>query len=776
MGHTKLSIYQRYNIQDRSLMISKEVENQCTARLKMLNVGSDITTELSHSEKISLIKNIDGSYYPDILQNLASNEGNYDGEEEALSKLSFNKISRGTAKVEPYSLIVDYTIDTDGIIHIKSVEDVTNYLFSGEDKDYRMEDMNGANRCIAVMRNFFKVYEYLPQQKYLNVDLNSLTDENVSISDVITVFQQYARLGFFIPVNNNLNTGINYYYQSIKIKDYNNIPILDYYGDVIDTVSAIEGLTNDELTEKEIEYNIRLPRYTNSIEYSVMCNGHCGFVANGELITFRRNEYYTRENPVYDIVAETDRVKLKRYADDYKHKKYLDGLYVDPASDVKRHERWITTELKTGVPIHNDYELRAVLMEVTSKRHGNNVYLNGGSFKEDNQSNKMNLFIYEKDEKWKDIYVEDYKDESETAKKKRHLELKGMTDRIETSMNIKGQNTSSSSSKYSKSVLNNCNNITRGEVKCLNAEQFNDLTIEEVKYMDKINSLDKSSLVYKNNIVRYKRKEFYKALSNISKLMTKIEDKESYINDKIYSMVVKDIFGGIKISQEEAIKLATLARTKYYKGKEKDLIEFYKEHTNKDFASVIELCKQEYKKEKEIYKHDLYKVTHYEYINELPARDKFKLINVAKKYYKLTGERLEIQNFKIQTINLINAELEEHKEILRNERDKEVKKAVRETDKQLRIIGRALKKGINKETIYRNYETAKTFIDFREACYEAIESINKMVNNEIIKSKYDMNNLIQIRSNLYDMLDKKYELRNDFSMNYWNLNNLCCSF
>ena len=113
---------------------------------------------------------------------------------------------------------------------------------------------------------------------------------------------------------------------------------------------------------------------------------------------------------------------------------------------------------------------------------------------------------------------------------------------------------------------------------------------------------------------------------------------------------------------------------------------------------------------------------------------------------------------------------------INNEVDKEARKLVRKANASIRKVKKVIKRRLYLETSYKDYETVKTMINFEEVCKQAVIDINNMINNEIIKNKYDTSNHTKLLDNLQLMLDREYEIEDgeDYFKDYGTLHNIYC--
>lgn len=297
----------------------------------------------------------------------------------------------------------------------------------------------------------------------------------------------------------------------------------------------------------------------------------------------------------------------------------------------------------------------------------------------------------------------------------------------------------------------------------------------------------------------------------INRYKEKIEDEEEI--DEEVRMLFEDKEKEEKeiISDEDKEKIKSeiaylkkIKKIKVYKDKCNELAEWQKhlestglndnvtqDAMKSNMYNTYEWIKCLYNEEKNKYDNVIEVLKNFKYADKLQFKTKKKLFNFVEKYNKATGNNLEIQNFKVEVIDLTSNIISENNNIIKDIKEdikneivdktegKELKSLETKYNKSLKRLRRILKKDIY-GIRYNDYNTLKTKIKVDVTCNKIIELTNSILNSTL-KSNYiceDMEVKMNLLNNhLQDIISNKYEIADDtiYSKDIFSLSNVCIS-
>lgn len=760
------------SIYQKKLSKNKVIREFFTYTMDLKILGTKCI-ELSHKDKINIAKQYNGISMIEMLDILS--EGDNRGKEEYLENLKFDKEYKGKVFVERHGLIMEYMSDKDGKVFLREITDIYAYKYTGEEFD-GFDNLNCTELSIKVANAFSKAYPYYPKGDVIVIDLERVANkgDNLTIGEVAYTFMGYSKTGYMELVNTNLNTKHKHYLQAVRLLDKSALPILDRTGSFeIDNVPVRMGMFNNVKSEKEIKYNINMIRNPETTKnLLVFAEGETGFVSNGEIACVERSEMYSDIYPAFNIYLSVNTKKSKRFKENARLHKALGEDFVSSVGSKTIIETELIAE---NVVINTESDFVLKLIGYLSDRQPI-LNLDGGAFDLEYNRDEVREKVYREDTVWTEINTSTrLKGESDKEYKSRISTLKNMGRRFASSTDIKGLYTTKSGKKYSNSAVNRIGASISAECKTMTRDGLNTMKVQQVVNFDMLTSMVKSKCVYENNIIDEKNKEVRKVMDlyfkgDNGKLIKfeKVQDKDKYIKKSINTMIEQHM----KQNPCNDVDLETLKKAHRVKdiGEKKALLN-----------GILEIdlmhVEQDYYMMKEQAETTVNFLSNYQYADTLNSRDREKLSRIADDYRKATGKVLEIQGLKAKVVNLSKEIIADNKEAIKQlgKEDKEIKSMLREENKHLSRINRALKKNIFTETTYNDYKTSKFDIILKEECEKLIELSNKIIESDIQnKIEYDMSKQINLQVHLNSILNRDFEIQAGcgYSLDWLNLENV----
>lgn len=760
------------SIYQKKLSKNKVIREFFTYMMDLKILGTKCI-ELSHKEKLSIIRQYNGISIIEMLDILS--EGDNRGKEEYLETLKFDKDYKGKVFVERHGLIMEYMSDKEGKVSIGRTTDIYSYKYTGEEFD-GFDNLNCTELSIKVANAFSKAYPYYPKGDAMVVDIERVAThgDNLTIGETAYIFMGYSKTGYIELVNTNLNTKHKHYLQAVRLLDKSALPILDRTGSFeIDNVPVRMGMFNNVKSEKEIKYNINMIRNPETTKnLLVLAEGETGFISNGEIVCAERSKIYSDMYPAFNIYLDINTKKSKRFKENARLHKAIDEDFVSSVSSKTIIETKLIAE---NVVINTESDFVLKLIEYISDRQSI-LNLDGGAFDLEFNRDEVREKIYKEDTIWTEINTTvRLKGESDKEYKSRISTLKNMGRRFASSTDIKGLYTTKSGKKYSNSAVNRIGASISAECKTMTRDGLNTMKVQQVVNFDMLTSMVKSKCVYENNIIDEKNKEARKIIDlyfkgDNGKLIKfeKVQDKDKYIKKAMNSMIEQHI----KQNSCNDVDLETLKKAHRVKD-----IEEKKTLLNGILEIDIVQIEQDYYLMKGQAETTVSFLSNYQYADTLNLRDREKLSRIAEDYRKATGKVLEIQGLKAQVVDLSKEIIADNKEAIKQlgKEDKELKAMLKEENKHLSRISRALKKNIFTETTYNDYKTSKFDIVLKEECEKLIELSNRVIESNIQnKIEYDMSKQRNLQVHLNSILNRDFEIQVgcDYSLDWFSLENV----
>lgn len=729
--------------------------------------------ERTQDDILKIIKLINGSSLQEIAD--TQNKGITLYREEFVENLKskLKRKSKGSITIDKFGLKIDYELDTDGIVKFTRVISLYNYILSGAGIDETMFDLDRTEYSTIFWDSFSKTYPVIPTNKNMIIDFSLISknsDGRMSTMDAITEFRNIVDTGWATLIDTRINAGNNHYMQVCEINDNTQVPIMGRYGKVVSQYIPIhKTLTNKQLSEFELKNGFELFSHLET-GYNIitMPDGLFGILNEGEFACARKTGIST-----FDVLVIKNLKKTSRFKNKYKEMKAIDPTYTDIFDDEDGEQIQIKTLAKNKV-ISTEMQLYNIFIS-TLQKSSKTLRYKGGNFSLPYEDIKLNKnMMYEPDTLWKDFITTDRLiDESDKAYNRRQYTIGNMFNRFVTQFNIEGMKVTSNAKKYANSLLNNINGINKnfGIIKPIDYEQLSNMTVGEVVDIDMKYSFTKSYCSFMNKKIKEENKNFKEQV--IDKMLKgnggkRIKVSEMISIDKFMHNKLNNIIS--KLSENNPETILNLKAIKDYRDKINNI--------NKEFGIDLDIDDYmiEYYKQKKIYNEFINQIQVYSNINTLSFRTKLDIQKILEEHNKLTGNNIQIQNFKMQVIDLSNEIIEENKEIINNLEDKQVKSVVRKTNTNLRRLNKILKQNIYRIVNYRDYKTAKQEINLKEICISLKEQFKIILENEnIIKTNRYIENINIMQNYIDNVLKECYSIDyyEKYSMNLLSLNNVC---
>lgn len=544
----------------------------------------------------------------------------------------------------------------------------------------------------------------------------------------------------------------------------------------IDFIPTRLGLFNTVKSEKEIEYNIdmiRVPETPSNI--FTFADGGIGYICNGEIAQAVRSVNYTDENPTFDIYSIENIKKTGRFKENARLNKTLDNEFkskINSKTEIK------VTLLKNDIQLNSESELHTELFKYLQTKH-HLLNIKGGSFMPDwDNRNDLPERMYTAETTWSEMSAETTRnEETKNEYVRRQVTVNNMKRRFSSSMNISGYEITHDGIKYSSSVANRIGReLTCKEGKTLDSETLDNMSVQQAVNLDMLHSMTKSIIVDRNNKIDKENRRmkgiidfFFKADDGKAIKFDLLKDKEKYFINKLNNLIRKYIKScGDRLNDVDLERLKNAIKIKdvdtklvmikgYIECTKLDLEEMYSNAVEK--ANIV-----------------INEIQNYKFANTLCMRYKERLYRIAEEYRKATGRLLEIQNFKVQITELNKEIILDNKNAIKqlNKEDRELKKLLREENKHLSRINRALNRNKLTDTMFRDYITEKTEIKIKEECNILLNISSKIINSDIQnKIEYDITKQIKLQTQLNHILDGLYEIQDgvEYSLDLLKLTN-----
>lgn len=731
---------------------------------------SEITKIIVCSENMTLLKMVDE-------MNTFNTDINRDEFIEYL-KSKTKKRSNGKVTIDKYGLSINYIINTDGSIEFIRVVDLYNHQLDGEGITAKYTDLDKTELCIEFWKAFSATYPVIDTKKSMTIDFSLIAKNSngkLAILDTINIFRDILNTGWARVVKTRINAGFINYLQVIQILDFEKVPILGLFGRLTRYIPIHNSIIDKDLSDIELENNFELfAHLQTSFNIMTMPTGDFGIICDGEMVVARRKSKF-----VYDIINIKNRKKVKRFKGKHKFKHGIDEKHKDPYVEDEG-DNIVETVIKSNVRIHSNISLYAEFLEYMMQHH---KYLksDGAQFWMPHDEASMQNLMYKPDTLWKDFITEDrLEGESDKMYNKRQGTLGNMNNRFVTQFCIDGMCVSKNGLEYAATMVNNINGIKKCDIiKPLDYEQLLEMTVSDVVDLDTKYSFIKPYCSFKNKQIKNSNKIFKEEImqeyltGNDGKKIKPAEilNKNKFINNRLNNVINKLIKQQNNAEETNENTLETLLKAKSIKEYDEKI-----NILNYDLGLDINIeeLERDYLAQKNIYNNFISQVQTYENTDKLSIRTKLDIFNIIEEHNKLTGNNLQIQNFKIQVVDLSNEIIKENKEIIKETSNKESKKLLRETNANLRKLNKANKQNLYILSSYENYITSKIEIKLEETCNNLNNQIKRILEDENINKseeyKYKLNTMVTYIENI---TNKEYAVEHfvSYSKNLFSMNN-----
>lgn len=716
----------------------------------------EIKDIIKSSENLTLIQMVD-----------SFNNNIYVGRDNFIDNLNsrLKRRSKGKVVIDKYGLIIDYTLHTDGKVEFTRITDLFNHKLSGEGIDETFNELDRTPINTQFWIAFSKTYPVIDTKKGMFIDCAEIAKNSngkLSIMDVIIELRNVIKTGWATAINTRINAGNIDYIQFVQINDNTQIPILGLFGSVVKYVPIHKSLLNKELSDFELENGFELfSHLETSYNIITLPTGDFGILCNGEMICARKSKLYSDINKVFDIVSIKNRKKVDRFNNWYKYKKLSNPEYKDYFDE---NEEDIIQEkvIYNSVLIDSENYLYELLVGNMGKTHAISNY-EGGSFTLGTDNITTERVMYKPNTLWKDFTTsERFINETENRYYKRQNTIGNIINRLVTQMNIEGMGVTENAAKYANSLVNNINGILKNGdiIEPLNNEQLLNMRVTDVVDLDMKYTFVKSYYSFKNKKISENNNNFkgqvmtsYLEGNDGKKIKpAEIIDKSKFMNNRINEIInnQKNIENVNENYLESILKVKAI---KVYEDK----INKLKNEFNLDIDK--EKLEKEYLTQKMKYDRIINQIQQYENTNTLPIRTKIEIYNLIDEHNKLTGNNIQIQNFKVQVIDLTDDIIEENKEIIENTSNVESKKLLRKTNTNLRKLKKAFKQNLYILSSYENYKTDKQEINLKDTCNTLQAQIKNILDDaNINKNEEYICKLNTMKEFINNILDNKHAI------------------
>lgn len=794
------SIYERIEPTDKNGIVTEFLLCKIECSDTCMFTKDTSSKEKNHTQIKSTINMQNGTNIIDMLNYVDKSEGNNIGKEEFIDMLQFKK-SRGTIKLNKYQTSIKYRIDKEGYVYFETVLDLKDYKYTGEEFESNL-DYTDKNYCIEFYKAFSKAYPILPTNHIMQIDLERIKKYSsyLTIGNISEILRWLTKAGWVIPLDSNINTKTTHYEQWIYITSYTNIPVVSMLGQRIEFYYATNSNLIEKKSEPDCEYEIpywlfRVPETKDYIE--VLSDGTFGYLCDGEFMGARKKDNF--EN-TYDIVSIKNRRKYNRHKEHYKENKMF-----NPDFKCKNEDKIGNHNIVEKVCVYNfkpktEAEFRLKLREQLNKHKVTNV--NGYIF--DDYTDISREKIIDENTTWLEICTKElYKNENEQQRSIRLFDIYNIENRLGRGFFINGLETTTKRMKDSaSSVIYDIGHIRDNNDISLNKTLLDLLPAVSVVSLDRMYSFNKSIQVNTNNLLQEENKtvkgELYKFFTanggrkiNISDL----KDIDTYLNKEMNKLITPKITElrkkikfnndiGIEEYLDENIELDVLLSdlkeikklTNVEEKAERATITFVKllEHNIKcsivDFNEYLDYLKEQYIHCKEVLENTINIIKTYSNFNTFSFKDKERVASIVEEYNRVTGNVLQVQNFKMETIGLINNVIED----LDKFKDTELKKEAKKLSSNVKKLKRIIKKNLYKDTDYKDLVTSKKIIKLDTICDNILESINIFNQSNITEYvDYGMSKLSKLQENVIGIKERVFAIEDgdSYSKYYYALTN-----
>lgn len=794
------SVYQRIEPTDKNGILTEFLLCKIECSDTCIFTKNTSGKEKNHIQIKNTINMQNGTNIIDMLNYVDKSEGNDLGKEEFIDMLQFKK-SRGTIKLNKYQISIKYRIDKEGYVYFETILDLKDYKYTGEEFESNL-DYTNKEHCIEFYKAFSKAYPILPTNHMLQIDLSRIARYStyLKIGDVAEILRWLTKAAWIIPLDSNINTKSTYYEQWIYITSYDVIPVVSMLGQSIDLCYRANRNLIERRIEPDCEYEtpnwlFRVPETTDYIE--VLSDGTAGYLCDGEFIGVRKKDNF--EN-MYDIISIKNIRKYNRHKNYYKENKFFNPDFKCPNEDKIGSHNIVEKVCVSNFKPKSETELRLELRSHLNKHKIANV--NGYIF--DDYTDISREKIIDENTTWFDICTKKlFKNENEQQRNTRLSDIYNIENRLGRGFFINGLETTTQRMKdNASSTIFDIGHIRDINDKSLNIDLLNRLPAASVVSLDRMYSFNKSIQVDTNNLLGEENKtvkeEIYKFFTanggkkiNISDL----KDIRTYINKEMNKLITpkitavkKRIQFNIDVQIEEKLKENTELSVILSDLKEIKKLNIAEEKAERatdifvkltklgladkaiDFNEYLGILKEQYEYCKEVLENTINIIKNYSNFNTFSFKDKERVASIIEEYNRITGNVLQIQNFKMETIGLINNVVDD----LDKFKDTELKKEAKKLSSNAKKLKRIIKKNLYKDTDYRDLVTSKKVIKLDNVCNDILKNINILIQSKITEYvDYDKSKLAKLQENVVGIKNKVYaiEYGDSYSKYYYALTN-----
>lgn len=794
------SVYQRIEPTDKNGILTEFLLCKIECSDTCIFTKNTSGKEKNHIQIKNTINMQNGTNIIDMLNYVDKSEGNDLGKEEFIDMLQFKK-SRGTIKLNKYQISIKYRIDKEGYVYFETILDLKDYKYTGEEFESNL-DYTNKEHCIEFYKAFSGAYPMLPTNRIMQIDLKRIADYSsyLTIGDVAEILRWLVKAGWILPIDSNINTKSTYYEQWIYITSYKEIPVVTMLGQRVEFYYKANSNLIEKKSEPDCEYEtpswlFKVPETNDYIE--VLSNGVAGYLCDGEFVGARKRDNFEK---LYSIISIKNRRKYNRHKEHYKENKFF-----NPDFKCKNEDKIGNHNIVEKVRIDNfrpntEAEFRLGLREQLGKHKVVNV--NGYIF--DSNNDISNEKIIDENTTWFEICTKElYKNENEQQRSTRLFDIYNIENRLGRGFFINGLETTTKRMKDNAgSVIYDIGHIRDANDISLNKTLLDMLPAASVVSLDRMYSFNKSIQVNTNNLLGEENKtvkeEIYKFFTanggkkiNISDL----KDIETYINKEMNKLITpkitavrKRIQFNIDVQIEEKLKENTELSVILSDLKEIKKLNIAEEKAERatdtfvkltklgladkaiDFNEYLGILKEQYEYCKEVLENTINIIKSYSNFNTFSFKDKERVASIIEEYNRITGNVLQIQNFKMETIGLINNVVDD----LDKFKDTELKKEAKKLSSNAKKLKRIIKKNLYKDTDYKDLVTSKKVIKLDNICDDILENINILIQSEITEYvDYDKSKLAKLQENVVGIKNKVYAIEDgdSYSKYYYALTN-----
>lgn len=794
------SIYQRIEPTDKNGIITEFLSCKIECSDACMFTKDTSNKEKNHMQIKGTINMQNGTNILDMLCYVENSEGNNIGKEEFIDMLQFKK-SRGTIKLNKYQISIKYRIDKEGYVYFETILDLKDYRYTGEEFESNL-DYTKKEHSIEFYKAFSSAYPMLPTNHIMQVDLERISKHStyLKIGDVAEILRWLTKAGWVIPIDSHINTKSTYYEQWLVITSYKEIPVVTMMGQRIEYYYKANSNLIEKKLEPDCEYEtpnwlFKVPETTDYVE--VLSDGTAGYLCDGEFVGARKRDNFEK---TYNIVSVKNRRKFIRHKKHYKENKFYNPDFKCKNEDKIGNHNIVEKTCVFNFKPNTESELRLKLREQLNRHKVVNV--NGYIF--DDYSNISKEKIIDENTTWLEICTKDlYKNETEQQRSTRLSDIYNIENRLGRGFFINGLETTTKRMKdKAGSVIYDIGHVRDANDISLNKSMLDKLPAASVVSLDRMYTFNKSIQVDTNNLlseenntIKAELSKFFTANGGKKINISHLNNIETYINKEINKLITpkitavrKRIQFNIDVQIEEKLKenieldtilsdLKEIKKSDNIEEKVKKAIPIFTklvEHRLSDymvdFDEYLNILKERYEYCKEILDNTINIIKNYSNFNTFSFKDKERVASIIEEYNRVTGNVLQVQNFKMETIGLINNVIED----LDKFKDTELKKEAKELYSNLKKLKRTIKKGLYKDTDYKDLVTPKKVIKLNDICDNILNIINIFITSEITEYvDYDKSKLNKLQENVIGIKNRLYAIEDgdSYSKYYYALSN-----